>query len=37
MDNFWTDNNYFELESELEKKHNQRKSPYDLAKQLLVK
>jgi len=37
MDNFWTDNNGFELECELEKKHNQRKSPYDLAKQLLVK
>ena len=37
MDNFWTDNNCFELESELEKKYNQRKSPYGLAKQLLVK
>ena len=37
MDNFWTDNNGFKLECELEKKHNQRKSPYDLAKQLLVK
>ena len=37
MDNFWTDNSRSELECELEKKHNQRKSPYDLAKQLLVK
>ena len=37
MDNFWTDNNGFKLECELEKKYNQRKSPYDLAKQLLVK
>ena len=37
MGNFWTDNNGSELECELEKKHNERKSPYDLAKQLLVK
>ena len=37
MDNFWTDNISSVLESELEKKHNQRNSPYDLAKQLLVK
>jgi LAO/AO transport system kinase len=37
MDNFWIDNNGSELECELEKKHNERKSPYDLAKQLLVK
>ena len=37
MDSFWTDNNGFELECELEKKYNERKSPYDLAKQFLVK
>ena len=37
MDNFWIDNNGSELECELDKKHNERKSPYDLANQLLVK
>ena len=37
IDNFWTDNGRSKLECELEKKHDQRKSPYDLAKQLLIK
>ena len=37
MNSFWTDDNCSKLESQLEKKYNQRKSPYNLAKQLLVK
>ena len=37
MDDFWKDKNHSELNSELEKQHNHRQSPYDLAKQLLEK
>ena len=37
MDSFWKDNNILELDSELEKAHRKRKSPYDFADKLIVK
>ena len=37
MDTFWKDNNILELDSELEKAHRKRKSPYDFADKLIVK
>ena len=37
MDDFWKEENYSALYSELEKQPDHRQSPYNLAKQLLVK